>query len=92
MKYHKNRLSFTIKSLRAERQKKETQKLQELIESEGYRKLHNWLDDNRNASTCEGICMNCEFTKEVEPHQDKGYCEICETKTVKSGLILAGVI
>lgn len=41
-----------------------------------------------------GICTNpeCEYTTTVEPDQDKGWCEICETKTVISCLMLAGVI
>lgn len=41
-----------------------------------------------------GICMNphCVFTAQVEPDQRGGWCEDCGTTSVKSGLILAGVI
>ena len=41
-----------------------------------------------------GICMNlgCEYTTEVEPNQDKGYCEACDSQTVQSALVLAGII
>ena len=45
-------------------------------------------------SVCPGICMNsgCDYTVEVEPDQDRGYCERCGTQTVKAALVLAGII
>ena len=45
-------------------------------------------------SVSPGICVNqdCDYTADVEPDQDKGYCEVCETNTVQSALILAGLI
>jgi len=41
-----------------------------------------------------GICMNpgCDYTTQVEPDSNSGWCEICETNTVASGFILLGVI
>ena len=39
-----------------------------------------------------GICPDCFYSTEVEPDQDKGWCEECESGTVKSALILAGII
>ena len=41
-----------------------------------------------------GICTNeqCDYIREVEPDQDRGYCEICDSNTVQSALILAGMI
>ena len=41
-----------------------------------------------------GICTNegCDYIREVEPDQDKGYCEVCDSNTVQSALILAGMI
>lgn len=45
-------------------------------------------------SVVPGICTNdgCDFTAEYEPDQDAGWCEECDTGTVASALILAGVI
>jgi hypothetical protein len=45
-------------------------------------------------SVSPGICMNegCDYTVEVEPDQDRGWCEACGTNTVKSAPILAGII
>lgn len=45
-------------------------------------------------SECYGICSNkeCDYTTEVESDQTKGWCEICNTPTVKSCCILAGII
>lgn len=44
--------------------------------------------------TCPGICTNlgCNYTTNVEPDCSKGYCEACKTQTVKSCLVLAGLI
>ena len=41
-----------------------------------------------------GICMNpeCEYTTEVEPDQRQGWCEECGTTSVRSGIVLAGII
>jgi hypothetical protein len=41
-----------------------------------------------------GICMNpdCDYTTEVEPDQIEGWCEECEMRSVRSGIVLAGLI
>ena len=41
-----------------------------------------------------GICMNrnCDFTADYEPDQREGWCEECGTGSVRSGLVLAGLI
>lgn len=43
---------------------------------------------------CEGICMNgdCDYTAQVEPDQDQGYCECCNTQSVRSVLVILGII
>ena len=45
-------------------------------------------------SVSPAICMTegCDYTCEMEPDQDRGWCEVCGTNTMKSALILAGVI
>ena len=45
-------------------------------------------------SVIPGICMNpgCDYTTGVEPDQSHGWCEVCETQTVKSGAMLVGII
>jgi len=41
-----------------------------------------------------GICMNpdCDYVAEVEPDQREGWCEECGTRSVQSGIVLAGLI
>jgi hypothetical protein len=34
----------------------------------------------------------CEYTAEMEPDQDRGWCEVCETNSMASALVLAGII
>jgi hypothetical protein len=41
---------------------------------------------------CPAICVECGLTTEMEPDQDQGWCSACEKNTVKSALILAGMI
>jgi len=72
----------------------EQQKLRQLAESEGYSSISAFLEACVTDSVCMGICMNdgCDYTTDVEPDQDAGYCEVCSTGTVKAGLVLAGLI
>ena len=71
---------------------KDKQKLDELIQIEGYSNTRDWLNDNMLSGTVEGICItkDCDYTTPVEPDQGRGFCEVCRTRTVKSGLVLAG--
>lgn len=68
-------------------------KLVQLAEIEG-KSTEELLSDAITDSCCHGICMNdgCYYSTEVEPDQQEGYCEECGTNTVKSCLVLAGVI
>jgi len=69
-------------------------KLDELVSAEGYAALNELVEAVIGDSASPGICMNpgCHYTTEVEPDQRRGYCEVCGTKSVKAGLILAGII
>jgi len=69
------------------------EKLEALARTEGL-SVEEMLEQASFDSVAKGICMNegCDHTCEVEPDQDKGYCESCGTQTVKSCLILAGII
>lgn len=71
-------------------------KLQELAESMGYDSHTQMFEDLPVMMdvTVPAICMNegCDYTTVMEPDQTAGHCPICKTDTVKSCLILAGVI
>jgi len=48
-------------------------------------------------SVSPAICCNpentdCDYTAEMEPDQDRGWCEECNANTVVSALVLAGLI
>ena len=68
-------------------------KLLELANIEGL-EVKELLEQATFDSVCMGICRNkdCDYTAEVEPDQDKGWCEDCNTNTVASPLMLAGII
>lgn len=69
-------------------------KLSKLIESEGFENMEQMLQATVFDSVSPGICVNreCNYTVEVEPDQNCGWCEACGTQTVQSALILAGLI
>lgn len=69
-------------------------KLQELAESYGYNDPMEMLEKYEYDSVQPGICTNsdCNYTTDVEPDQERGFCEDCGTKTVKSISILMGII
>lgn len=41
---------------------------------------------------CPGICMNedCDHVEDVVSDELNGWCEICSTKSVRSGMVLLG--
>ena len=69
------------------------EKLLRLAEIEG-RTIEDLLESATFNSVARGICTNpeCSYTTDVEPDQEKGYCEECNTNTVASCAILAGII
>ncbi len=69
-------------------------KLKKLAAIEGYGEVMDMLAEATMDSVSPGICINprCDYTVEVEPDQDQGYCESCGTQTVHSALILAGLV
>jgi predicted Zn-ribbon and HTH transcriptional regulator len=66
--------------------------LADLMEAEGYDTLEELARDAIMDVRAPGICTACGYTTEMEPDQQAGYCEECQTNTVKAGLILAGLI
>jgi hypothetical protein len=69
-------------------------KLAKLIETEGYDNPDELLEAVFSDVVSPAICMNegCDFTCEMEPDQDAGYCEECRTNTMKAASVLAGII
>lgn len=64
-----------------------------LVEQYGM-SINELLEEYGTDSVAPGICMNprCGFTAEYEPDQREGWCEECDTPSVRSILILMGVI
>lgn len=69
-------------------------KLSTLAEIEGYSDVMEMLEAATFDSVAPGICSNpnCDYSCEVEPDSDSGWCEICDTNTVQSCLVLASII
>ena len=69
-------------------------KLTKVMEIEGYDSIEELAQAILSDFVSPAICMNedCNFTCEMEPDQDAGYCEECRTNSMHSALILAGLI
>lgn len=69
-------------------------KLNTLIEIEGFNNVDDFVEHYSRQPLIPGICMNkyCDAVYHYEIDQDAGFCEDCETNSVMSGFILAGVI
>ena len=69
-------------------------KLDLLVETEGFDSLDDLIAATISDSVSPAICMNegCDYTAEMEPDQDRGWCEMCERGTLVSGLVLGGII
>jgi hypothetical protein len=87
--------SYEVLVLEEMEKRKESKmsKLKDLADIEGL-DVMDLLEEASIDSVCPGICTNkdCTYTTEVEPDCSQGYCEDCDTNTVKSALVLAGVI
>lgn len=70
----------------------ENKKLIELAIIEGFENPMALIEANATDSVVPGICKNCDYSCGVEPDQAGGWCENCETQTVVSCLVLAGMI
>lgn len=69
-------------------------KLAALAEAEGFDTTDALLESSALDSVSPGICTTpgCDYTTEVEPDQQEGWCEVCGTGTVASALVLARLI
>jgi hypothetical protein len=69
-------------------------KLATLMEIEGYETIEQLAEAILSDSVSPAICMNdgCDYTAEMEPDQDGGFCEECRTNSMQAALILAGLI
>lgn len=65
--------------------------LEQLAKDWGYTDPLDMIEDYIYDGVNPGICP-CGYSTEVEPDQERGWCECCGTNTVKSASILAGVI
>jgi hypothetical protein len=71
--------------------------LAKLIELEGFEDENALFAASLSDAVCPAICCSpddpeCDDTAEMEPDQDRGWCEMCERGTLVSGLVLGGII
>ena len=69
-------------------------KLGMLMQIEGYDSFEEMAEAILSDTVSPAICMNegCNYTSQMEPDQDRGWCEECGTNSMKSALVLAGLI
>lgn len=67
-------------------------RLEALRAAEGFDGIDAMLEAAAIDSVSPAICITCSYTCEMEPDQERGYCDHCGANTVVSALVLAGII
>jgi hypothetical protein len=72
-------------------------KLAKLVEIQGFDNADALFAAAISDSVCPAICCNpeipeCDYSAEMEPDQDRGWCEACNANTVVAALVLSGII
>lgn len=69
-------------------------KLSQLAIDCGFENTPEMIRESMLDSVVPGICTSrdCDYSTDVEPDCRDGWCEVCESNTVKSCLVIAGVI
>ena len=72
-------------------------KLAKLREIEGFEDENDLFAAAIGDSVCPAICCNpgnpdCDYATEMEPDQNRGWCEECQRGTMVSALVLGGII
>ena len=69
-------------------------KLVTLAEPEGYAEVADFLEDHGLGSVVPAICVasDCDHNADLEPDQRAGFCEACGRASMKSGLVIVGMI
>ena len=69
-------------------------KLAKLLEAAGYGSLEELAMAVFGDAVSPAISAepDCDYTAEMEPDQDAGYCELCGKNTVVAALVLAELI
>lgn len=66
--------------------------VEKIAKQSDYPNVEAFLEAECMDSVVPGICEICEETTDVEPDCDSGYCECCDSNSVKSPLVLMGFI
>ena len=75
----------------ADEKSKNSYGIKELCEEEGVSEM-KMLEQATSNSVVPAICTNCGAIYEYEPDCIDGFCDECETNSVQSCLVLAGII
>lgn len=69
--------------------------IQDILDDEGYTDVAAFLEDYAYESVVPGKCMSAEcgwVITRCEPDLTNGWCEGCGQQTVKSSLVLIGIV
>lgn len=65
--------------------------LEAIAQHEG-QEVMDILEEDTVDSVARGICTKCLSVMDAEPDADSNWCDECQSNTVKSSLIIAGLI
>jgi hypothetical protein len=66
--------------------------LLKICEGWGFRDVPELIDRYLFKEACPAICLTCGHIAEKRPDALAGWCAICDTDTMRSAMVLAGVL
>jgi hypothetical protein len=73
-------------------QKPDFEKLLVICERWGYRDVPELIDKYLFKDTCPAICLKCGNVAEKSADALAGWCSVCDRDTMRSALVLAGIL
>lgn len=58
----------------------------------GFKDFNSMLGHYILEGVMPAVCLDCDHTEELEPDQEHGWCEACNSNEMVSAAVLAGVI
>jgi hypothetical protein len=71
--------------------KPDFRKLLLICERTGYWDVPELIDSSLFKDSCPALCLSCGYVEHKDPETFAGWCPACDTDTMRSALVLAGI-
>jgi hypothetical protein len=57
----------------------------------GFREVGELIEHYLFRESCPALCLSCGYIEEKAPETFSGWCPVCDSDTMRSELVLAGI-